>query len=73
MAEPQLGKVIPLSPRDEEQAAEAAAATRTGATYGFFGLLLGAVVSSVGGLLGSRSVANRNDGTGPRRGAYAAH
>ena len=43
-----------------QQAAEQTAqATQTGATWGFFGLLLGAVVSSIGGLLGSRSVNSR--------------
>ena len=43
----------------KDTARQAADATRTGATYGFFGLLLGAVVASLGGLLGSRSVNNR--------------
>ena len=43
----------------EQTAREAADAAQTGATYGFFGLLLGGVVSSIGGLLGSRSVHNR--------------
>ena len=43
----------------EQAAQQAGEATSTGATYGFFGLLLGAVVASVGGLLGSRSVNNR--------------
>jgi len=43
----------------QQTARQAADATRTGATYGFFGLLLGGVVASVGGLLGSRSVNNR--------------
>ncbi|MGI3784547.1 MAG: hypothetical protein ACRYG2_27620 [Janthinobacterium lividum] len=43
----------------QQTAEQAARATKTGATYGFFGLLLGAVVASVGGLLGSRSVNNR--------------
>ena len=43
----------------EQTAQQAADATQTGATYGFFGLLLGGVVASVGGLLGSRSVNNR--------------
>lgn len=43
----------------QQTAEQAAQATKTGATYGFFGLLLGAVVASVGGLLGSRSVNNR--------------
>lgn len=47
----------------QETAREAAQATQTGATYGFFGLLLGAVVASVGGLLGSRSVARRRNVT----------
>jgi len=43
----------------QQTAQQAAQATKTGATYGFFGLLLGAVVASIGGLLGSRSVNNR--------------
>lgn len=43
----------------EQAAQQAADATKTGATWGFFGLLLGAVVASIGGLLGSRSVNNR--------------
>lgn len=43
----------------KQAAAQAADATQTGATYGFFGLLLGGVVASVGGLLGSRSVNSR--------------
>jgi hypothetical protein len=43
----------------KQTAQQAADATQTGATYGFFGLLLGAVVASVGGLLGSRSVNSR--------------
>lgn len=43
----------------EQAAQQAGEATRTGATYGFIGLLLGAVLSSVGGLLGSRSVHSR--------------
>ena len=47
----------------EVLAQQAAQATQTGATYGFFGLLLGAVVASVGGLLGSRSVARRRNVT----------
>lgn len=47
-----------------QQTAQAAAqtaadATKTGATWGFIGLLLGAIVASVGGLLGSRSVNSR--------------
>lgn len=45
----------------EQAAQDAADAAQTGATYGFFGLLLGGVVSSIGGLLGSRSVHNRED------------
>ncbi|MFP5281980.1 MAG: hypothetical protein ACLGIF_00840, partial [Actinomycetes bacterium] len=43
----------------QQSAEQAAEATKTGATWGFFGLLLGGVVSSVGGLLGSRSVNSR--------------
>jgi hypothetical protein len=43
----------------QQAAQQTAQATKTGATWGFFGLLLGAVVSSVGGLLGSRSVNSR--------------
>lgn len=43
----------------EQAAREAADATQTGATWGFIGLLLGAAVASLGGLLGSRSVNNR--------------
>jgi hypothetical protein len=43
----------------KQTARQAADATQTGATYGFFGLLLGGVVASVGGLLGSRSVNSR--------------
>jgi hypothetical protein len=47
-----------------QQTAQAAAqtaadATKSGATWGFIGLLLGAIVASIGGLLGSRSVNNR--------------
>ena len=47
-----------------QQTAQAAAqtaadATKSGATWGFVGLLLGAIVASIGGLLGSRSVNNR--------------
>ncbi len=42
-----------------QAAQQAADSTRRGATWGFFGLLLGAVAASIGGLLGSRSVANR--------------
>lgn len=45
----------------EEAAGKAADATQTGATYGFFGLLLGGVVASIGGLFGSRSVNNRRN------------
>ena len=65
---PQISQVQPSdvpNPTAEQtqqaqQAAEDAAdAAQTGATYGFFGLLLGGVVSSIGGLLGSRSVHNR--------------
>ena len=52
----------------QQTAQQAAQATKTGATYGFFGLLLGAIVASVGGLLGSRSVNNRRaDRTGDTR------
>ena len=36
-------------------------AAQSGATWGFFGLLLGGVVSSIGGLFGSRSVNSRED------------
>jgi len=43
----------------KQTAAQAAQATKTGATYGFFGILLGAIVASIGGLLGSRSVNSR--------------
>lgn len=43
----------------KQTAQQAADATQTGATYGFFGLLLGGVVASIGGLLGSRSVNSR--------------
>ena len=43
----------------ERAAQQAADAAQTGATYGFFGLLLGGVVSSIGGLFGSRSVNSR--------------
>lgn len=43
----------------EQTARQAAAATKTGATYGFFGLLLGGIVAALGGLLGSRSVNSR--------------
>lgn len=46
--------------RQAEQAAQQAAdATQTGATWGFLGLLLGGVVSSIGDLFGSRSVNSR--------------
>ena len=43
----------------EEAARQAAAATRTATTWGFFGLLFGGALASFGGLLGSRSVLNR--------------
>ena len=43
----------------QQAAATAADATRTAATYGFFGLLLGAIVAAIAGLLGSRTVNNR--------------
>lgn len=43
----------------QQSAQQAADATKTGATWGFFGLLLGGVVASIGGLLGSRSVNSR--------------
>lgn len=43
----------------QQTAQQAAGATKTGATYGFLGLLLGGIVASVGGLLGSRSVNSR--------------
>lgn len=43
----------------QQTAQQAAEATRTGTTWGFFGLLLGGVVASLGGLFGSRSVLNR--------------
>lgn len=43
----------------QETAQQAADATRTATTWGFFGLLLGGVVASLGGLIGSRSVLNR--------------
>jgi hypothetical protein len=65
---PQISQVQPSDVPDptaeqtqqaEQTAREAADAAQTGATYGFFGLLLGGVVSSIGGLLGSRSVHNR--------------
>ncbi|HZA71377.1 MAG TPA: hypothetical protein VE476_00540 [Propionibacteriaceae bacterium] len=50
----------PEQTRQAEQAAQQAAdAAQSGATYGFFGLLLGGVVSSIGGLFGSRSVNSR--------------
>lgn len=42
-----------------EVAQDAADATRTGSIFGFLGLLLGAIVASIAGLLGSRSVNNR--------------
>lgn len=45
----------------QQTARQVADATKTGATYGFIGLLLGGAIASVGGLLGSRSVANRRD------------
>lgn len=44
----------------QETAQGAAQATQAGATRGFFGLLLGAGLATLGGLLGSRSVANKN-------------
>lgn len=51
----------------QQTAQQAADATRTGATWGFFGLLLGGVVSSAGGLFGSRSVhSRRNTGDAAR-------
>jgi hypothetical protein len=43
----------------QQTAQQAAQATKTGATWGFFGLLLGAIVASIGGLFGSRSVNSR--------------
>lgn len=48
-----------LQEQAQQAAQQAADTTRRGATWGFVGLLLGAVVASFGGLLGSRSVANR--------------
>lgn len=65
---PQISQVQPSDVPDptaeqtqqaQRAAEDAADAAQTGATYGFFGLLLGGVVSSVGGLFGSRSVHNR--------------
>jgi hypothetical protein len=43
----------------QKAASTAADATRTGSIFGFIGLLLGALVASIAGLLGSRSVNNR--------------
>ncbi len=50
----------------QEVASSAADATHTGAVFGFIGLLLGAIVASIAGLLGSRTVNNRRE-TGTRR------
>lgn len=44
----------------QEIARNAAEATQTGATNGFWGLLLGSLVASLGGLVGSRTVANKD-------------
>ena len=45
----------------EQAAQQAAEATRSGATYGFWGLLLGSAVAVAGGLVGSRSVNSRRN------------
>lgn len=45
----------------QQAAGKAAGATQTGAVFGFIGLLLGAVVASIAGLLGSRSVNSRRE------------
>lgn len=47
----------------KQTAQDAADATQKGATTGFWGLLLGSLVASIGGLLGSRSVANKDINT----------
>ncbi len=43
----------------QQAAQQAALATKTAATYGFWGLLLGSAVAAAGGLIGSRSVNSR--------------
>ena len=45
----------------QQTADEAADAAQTASWWGFIGLLLGAVIASVGGILGTRSVINRRD------------
>ncbi len=65
----QLEQKAQQTAQQAQQAAQQAAdATRTGATWGFVGLLLGAVIASLGGLLGSRSVMNKKT-PAARRGA----
>lgn len=44
----------------KKTASDAADAAQKGATTGFWGLLLGSLVAALGGLLGSRSVANKD-------------
>jgi len=59
------------SPTPEQQAQaqqaaqQAAEATRSGATYAFWGLLLGSAVAAAGGLVGSRSVNSRRNSGKP--------
>lgn len=59
----QLEDVPNMTPEQLEQAEQAAQdaaeATQRGATYGFWGLLLGSLAGSLGGVVGSRSVAGR--------------
>ncbi len=52
----------------KEVAQDAADAAQKGATTGFWGLLLGSLVASLGGLLGSRTVANKDPHTTRRVG-----
>ena len=57
-AQAQAGEAVQDAAPQAEQAADTAS---EGAVWAFFGLLLGAVIASVTGLLGSRSVARDDD------------
>lgn len=57
---PEQGQQVEQAQQQAQQTAqEAAEATRSATTWGFFGLLLGGIIASLGGLIGSRSVLNR--------------
>lgn len=60
----EAGKTIDQYRDDAKQVADdAAEAAQKGATTGFWGLLLGSLVAALGGLVGSRSVANKDTTT----------